>query len=300
LPKVVPTIRVAGVELGGTKALVTVGAGPIDALAPVRISTSDPAETLDAVVAALERFRAEGPFAAIGVASFGPIELRPERADYGRILSTPKLRWSGADVLGPLRRLGVPLALETDVNAAALGEGRWGAAAGLRDHAYITVGTGVGVGLVSGGAAVHGAGHPEGGHLGVVRAEGDQFPGACPFHGGCVEGMISGPALLARSGRPAEDMPADDPAWAYVADYLAQLCTAIVYLLAPGAIVLGGGVGRRPEILKEARRRLIGNIAGYLPRLQDEASATDLLRPAALENAGLMGALLLASAAAGA
>jgi fructokinase len=297
--KVLPTTRVAGVELGGTKALVTVGGGPLDALAPVRITTSDPARTLDAVVATLERFWTEGPFAAIGVASFGPIALGPESADYGKILATPKRGWSGADVLGPLRRFDVPLALETDVNAAALGEGRWGAAAGLRDHAYITVGTGVGVGIVSGGAAVHGAGHPEGGHLGVVRAEGDAFPGACPFHGACVEGMISGPALLARFGRPAEDIPAEDPAWGYVADYLAQLCAAIVYLLAPRAIVLGGGVGRRPEILKEARLRLIGDIAGYLPRLKDEAAAEDLLRPAALENAGLMGALYLAGAAAG-
>ena len=290
-------MTLAAVELGGTKVLVTTGAGPDDHTPIVRLATEAPNATLPALVRALEAAEtAHGPITAIGVASFGPIELDPAHAAYGRVLNTTKPGWAGADVVGALKaRFDVPVALETDVNAAALGEARWGAARGAASHAYITVGTGVGVGLVIDGQPVHGAGHPEGGHLTLRPRPGDDFPGVCRWHGRCVEGMISGPALQARTGRPGAEVAADDPVWAVVGGYLAQLCTAIVLLAAPERIVLGGGVGVRPELLAATRNALDAELGGYLPRLEGPEAIARLLVSAALPDAGLMGALHMAA-----
>lgn len=292
--------RTAGVELGGTKVLVTVGEGPHLHTTPVRLVTGAPEATLGAVTAALTRLRDEaGGFEAVGVAGFGPLELDPASPRYGHLLKTPKPGWEGADLLGPIRRaFDVPVALETDVNAAAVAEGLWGAARGLADHAYVTVGTGVGVGLVVGGRPVHGAGHPEAGHMLVRPSPGDDFAGACPWHGRCVEGLISGSALQTRLGVPGADIPADHPVWALCGDYLGQLCAALVLTAAPRRIVVGGGVGLRPELLDPARAGLLKALNGYLERLATPEQAQDLIRPAQLENAGLMGALHLAAEAA--
>lgn len=288
-------------ELGGTKVLVTVGEGPHGHAPPVRLATGAPEATLGAVVAALHRLRDEvGPFEAVGVAGFGPVELDPASPRHGHLLKTPKPGWEGADLLGPIRRaFDLPTALETDVNAAAVAEGLWGAAEGLDDHAYVTVGTGVGVGLVVGGRPVHGAGHPEAGHLRVRDAPGDDFPGACPWHGRCVEGLVSGFALEARLGAPGADIPADHPVWAFCGDYLGQLFAALVLTAAPRRIVVGGGVGLRPELLEAARAGLLAALNGYLERVSTPEQARDLVTPARLENAGLMGALHLAAVAAG-
>lgn len=290
-------VTVAAVELGGTKVLVTTGRGPADHTAIVRLATGAPATTLPAVVRALEAAEAAtGPLAAIGVASFGPLQLDPASPDYGRLLATPKPGWTGADLIGALRaRFDVPIALETDVNAAALGEGRWGPARGADTYAYVTVGTGVGVGVVVAGRPLHGAGHPEGGHMRLRPRPGDAFPGVCPWHGRCVEGMISGPALQARLGRPGADAAADDPVWAAAGEDLAQLCAALVLLLAPQCIVVGGGVGARPELLAAARRALPAELNGYLARVDGPEAIARLLVPAALPQAGLMGALHLAA-----
>jgi len=291
--------RVAAVELGGTKVLVTVGTSAEQHAQPIRLTTSAPASTLHAIVAALESFRQQGQtFAAIGVASFGPIHLDPQATLYGRLGNTPKPGWAGANVLAPLRdAFDLPIVLETDVNAAALGEAGYAAAA-CRDYAYITVGTGVGVGVIARGQPIHGAGHPEAGHMLVRQRRDDLFPGVCFAHGGCVEGLISGPALEARLGAPASNLGRDHAYWDLSGDYLAQLCMALVLTTAPERIVLGGGVGSRPELLDAARRHLGRHLNGYIDRYQTQADIDALLTPAVLEHSGLIGALGLAQIAA--
>jgi len=290
---------VAAVEIGGSKVLVTVGTDAERHAQPMRLTTSTPEPTLQAVVAALKSFRQQGhTFGAIGVASFGPIHLDPHGALCGRLGATPKPGWAGADVLAPLRdAFDAPLVLETDVNAAALGEGPY-AAAGCSDYAYITVGTGVGVGVVVRGQPLHGVGHPEAGHILVRQRRDDPFAGVCFAHGACVEGLISGPALEARLGAPASNLGPDHPYWDLSGDYLAQLCMALVLTTAPARIVLGGGVGSRPELLNAARKHLARHLNGYIDRYQTQADIDALLVPAVLEHSGLMGALGLAQIAA--
>ncbi len=290
---------VAAIELGGTHALVSAGRGPDDMAAVRRLPTTTPEETVGAIVSALQALHDEGwAFKALGVACFGPVGVSPARKSYGRILATPKPRWSDADLRGPLSAVGVPAVFETDVNAAAVGEGMHGAARGLSDFAYVTCGTGVGVGLCVSGSPVHGRMHPEGGHLRVARVPGDQFPGACPWHVDCVEGMICGPALAARTGADPAHVAADDPVWALAGAYLGQLLANLALLTSPQRIIVGGGVGSRPELLAAARSALSTSLAGYLDQ-EEPIDAERFVVPAALPHSGLVGALVLAERALG-
>ncbi|MES2861412.1 MAG: ROK family protein [Pseudomonadota bacterium] len=290
------TPLVAGVELGGTKCILVLGTGPGDIRAEARIATTTPVETLDAIDEVLRRWQAKHGFQAVGVASFGPIELDPASPDHGRIVNTPKPGWSGANVLGRARRWGVPIGFDTDVNAAAFAEGRWGGALGLSSFAYVTVGTGIGVGAVVEGRSIRGLGHMEAGHLRVGRLAGGDFAGVCPFHGDCVEGLASGPAIAARAGFPAETLTRSDPAWDEPVFALAGLFHNLVLSVAPERILLGGGIGMgQPHLLPRIRAALLDSLAGYAqaPRIAAGIDAF-LVNPALGHRAGPMGAMALA------
>jgi len=296
----VTVARWGAVEAGGTKIVCLVGSDPDRIVAQTRIPTGTPARTLAEVVAFFRAAADEhGPLDAIGIASFGPLELRRAHPRYGCITTTPKPGWAGVDLVGPLRSaFGVPVGFDTDVNGAALGEGRWGAAQDVDTFVYLTVGTGVGGGAVIDGSVAHGLGHPEMGHLSVPRRPGDDFPGSCPFHADCLEGMAGGAAIAARWGRPAERLDGDDlrRAVELEAAYLAAGLRNIVYTLAPQRIVIGGSVSALPGLFSLIRARLAETLAGY-PALP-EHSAEDFVTPAALGAlAGPAGALVLAESA---
>jgi fructokinase len=258
----------AGVELGGTKCVCMIGTGPQDIRTRVSIPTgSDPDATLARIETALrDGISAHGPIAALGIASFGPIDLARCSKTYGSITSTAKPGWRNTPITARLAQaFRVPVGFDTDVNGAALAEGRWGAAQDLTDFAYVTVGTGIGVGLVVGGRPACGFTHSELGHIRVARYPGDDWPGACVFHGDCVEGLASGTAISARAGMAAHGLPADSQDWKYVAHALAQLLHTLVLATAPRRIMIGGGVAEgRPELLREVRQQLVKSLNGYL------------------------------------
>ncbi|HKT76167.1 MAG TPA: ROK family protein [Sphingobium sp.] len=279
---------VAGVELGGTKCICILGTGPQDVRACVEIATTSPAETLDAVARVLAGWR----FDALGLASFGPLALDPGSPRFGSIVSTPKPGWSDVDIVHLAQ--GRPFALDTDVNAAALAEGRWGAAQGLTSWAYITVGTGIGVGSIVAGDPLRGLGHSEAGHMRLPRDPADDFPGICPFHGDCLEGMANGPAIAARAGRKGQEIAADDPLWGFVAGQLAALCHNLLLTTLPQRILIGGGVAiGQAQLLPMLRQRLRASLGGY--GITQGLDLDDVVRlPALGSHAGPMGALALA------
>ncbi len=290
-----------GVEAGGTKFVCVTGTSAEDIVSEARFPTRAPEETLAAAVSFFSEFVSSGgPLDAVGVASFGPVELRSSNPEYGFIRSTPKPGWSHTDVAGRFHReLGLPIGFDTDVNGAALGEGRAGAARGLNTFVYMTVGTGIGAGAVVNGEVAHGLVHAEMGHVVVPRLPGDDYPGGCDFHGDCLEGMAAGPALAARWGRPAEELGGAELAGAVelAAFYLAAGLRNVVYTIAPERIVLGGGVSQMPGLLPRVGARLQETLAGYPGLAEHEAS--DFVVGAALGGrAGATGALVLAETAA--
>jgi fructokinase len=290
---VVDALTYAGVELGGTKCVAILARSPDEIIVRETVPTTLPDETLGRLEQILSQWRSSHSFAALGIGSFGPLDLDPASPAYGQITSTPKPGWRGADVLGRLQRAArVPTAFDTDVNGAALAEMRWGAGQGFCDFAYITVGTGVGVGLIVNGKPTRGFAHCELGHIRVARLPGDDFAGSCPFHGDCVEGLAAGPSLKARGAEQGQGLAIDDPAWKSVAWTIAQLCHAIVCAAAPRVIAIGGGVvGNQPHLLERIEHMLVESLNGYV---ELPPGGSYVRAPALGDNAGPLGSIALA------
>ena len=276
---------VGAIEAGGTKWLCAVGAGPDDLVATETIPTTTPDETIGR---ALAFFRRQGPIEAVGIGCFGPVDLRPGSPAWGSITTTPKPGWTDTDVAGVVGvELGVPVAFDTDVDAAALGEHRWGAAQGLDTFCYVTVGTGIGGGAIAGGAVVHGLVHPEFGHMRIPHdLVADPFGGLCPYHGDCWEGLAAGPAIEARWGRPPRELVDVEAVWRLEARYVALGLVNVVAVLSPERIVLGGGVMGVPGLLPLVQAEVDDLLAGYV--------ATEIVPPALGPLSGVLGAFVLA------
>ena len=275
------------IEAGGKKFVCAVGTGPQD-LDLCEVPTTTPAETIGRVT---EFFRRR-PLQAIGIGSFGPIDLNPKSPTFGYITSTPKTAWRQVDFVGAIREaLNVPVAFETDVNAAAFGECRWGAARGLDTFLYLTIGTGIGGGAMVNGGLLHGRMHPEMGHIRIPHDwKADPYGGGCPFHGDCIEGLASGPAMEARWGVKASGLPPDHPAWDLESHYLALGLVSWICTLSPQRIILGGGVMRRAHLFPLIGSKVKALLNGYL-------DAPEIVPPELGSRAGVLGALALAQAA---
>jgi fructokinase len=285
-----------GIETGGSKWECAVGTGPDDLKASETIPTTTPVETIGRAVAFFER---EGPVDAIGIGSFGPVDGRLSSPSWGHITTTPKPGWANTDV-GPEvhRRLSVPVAFDTDVNAAALGEQRWGAAQGLDTFCYITIGTGIGGGGLVNGAPLHGLLHPEFGHLRIPHdVTADPFAGVCPYHGDCWEGLASGPAIAARWGKAPQELVEVEAVWELEARYLALGLVSVISILSPQRIVIGGGVMNVPGLFPLVHREVVEIVDGYLDTPALNADIADYIVPPALgRRSGVLGAIALAQA----
>jgi len=287
-----------GIEAGGTKFVCAVGSGPDDLRAESRLATTSPAETIGR---AIEFFQAQrdklGPLAAVGIASFGPIDPAPGSPTFGQITSTPKPGWANTDFGGAVgRALGVPIGFDTDVNVAALGEWRWGAGRGVENLVYLTIGTGIGGGGLVNGKLMHGLVHPEMGHIRIPHDwKLDPYAGHCPFHGDCFEGLASGPAMAKRWKRPAEKLPADHPAWALEAHYLALALVNLICTLSPERIILGGGVISNDRLLPMVRAGVQQLLNNYVQSPALLVSIDEYIVAPGLGNrSGVLGAIALA------
>jgi fructokinase len=282
-----------GIEAGGTKWVCAIGTGPDDLRDLVTFPTTTPEET---IARAAAFFANDGSVTAVGIGSFGPIDIRRNSPTWGHITTTPKAGWAHTDLARSLAKaLDRPVAFDTDVNAAALGERRWGAAVGLDTFCYITVGTGIGGGGMTNGKLMHGLLHPELGHMRIPHDRGrDPFAGICPYHGDCLEGLASGEALRARWGRAAEDS-VDEHVWELEAEYLALGLVNVICVLSPERIVIGGGVMNQPQLLARVRTKVRQLLAGYIdaPGL-DGPLDEYLVAPALGARAGVLGSLELA------
>ena len=291
-----------GIEAGGTKFVCAVGTGPDDLRAEERFPTTTPAESIGRAVEFFRRWQENDSLAAVGIASFGPVDPDPGSPTFGYVTTTPKQGWAHTDFAGSVHRaLHVPVGFDTDVNVAALGEHRWGAAQGLDTFVYLTIGTGIGGGGMVNGKLIHGLVHPEMGHVRIPHdRERDPFPGACPYHGDCLEGLASGPALEARWGQRGETLPADHPAWMLEAEYLALGLVNIICVLSPQRIVMGGGVMEQRHLFPLVRGRVRDLLNGYLQVAEILERIDETIVPPGLGNrSGVLGALALAQQAAG-
>jgi fructokinase len=289
-----------GIEAGGTKFVCAVAGDDGELLAEIDFATRSPDHTIGQ---AIEFFQQQGrPLAAIGISSFGPVDLRAASPTFGYITTTPKPGWANTDIAGRIHRaFDIPVGFDTDVNGAALGEHHWGVAQGLDTFVYLTIGTGLGGGGMVNGKLLHGLIHPEIGHMRIPHnLDQDPFAGVCPFHGDCLEGLAAGPAIEARWGQPAETLPADHPAWELEANYLALGLVNLMCVLSPQRIILGGGVMQRAHLFPLIRIRVQGLLNDYLKAPIIRENIDDYILPPGLgQRAGVRGAIALAQQAAG-
>jgi len=285
-------VLIGAVEAGGTKFVCGIGNERGEVLERVSFPTEQPETTLAKVV----DFFKDKQVAAIGVGSFGPIDIDRGSARYGYVTTTPKPGWTNYPVLPELQKaLGVPFGWDTDVNAAALGEATWGAAQGLDSCLYYTIGTGVGVGVYAEGRMVHGLVHPEGGHVLTRRHPADTYEGKCPYHGDCLEGMAAGPAIEGRWKVKGSELPADHPAWEMEAFYIGQALISAILLLSPKKIILGGGVMHQLQLFPLIREQVRSGLRGYVASSALEEGGIDgyIVPPGLGDNAGLCGSIAL-------
>lgn len=290
-----------GIEAGGTKFVCAVGTGPDDMRAEVRFPTKKPEET---ILRAVDFFREQaakwGELTAVGIASFGPLDPNPASPKFGTITTTPKPGWADTDLAGAVKEaLDVPVGFDTDVNGAALGEWRWGAAQGLDTFVYLTIGTGVGGGAMVNGKMLHGLVHPEMGHVKLPHDwNRDPFEGRCPYHGDCLEGMAAGPAISERWGKPAYELPPDHPAWELEAHYLAIALQGFICILSPQRIIMGGGVMEQPQLFALLREKVQEYLNGYVQHavILDEIDRY-IVPPGLGKQAGVLGAIALGQTA---
>ena len=293
-----PNPSFAAIEAGGTKWRIAVGAG-FKQSSRIEIETREPDETLDEVLAFIEcEVELQGPLAGLGIGSFGPLGIDPSMPDYGVIGRTPKPNWKDVDLKAIARRLDVPYQIDTDVNVAALGE--LDARAPLQGKLiYVTVGTGIGGGVAERGIISSGIDHPEMGHVPVRRVAGDDYPGCCPFHRDCLEGLASGPAIEARWGADLSALGSDHEGLPLIANYLGQLVVSLTLVMAPRKIIIGGGVSQAPGLLDQIQQEAHRQLGGYLSRYDELDSLISLVQgPMLGSNSGLHGAFLLAHQAA--
>ena len=288
---------IGGIEAGGTKFVCSVGTGPDDLREESRFPTTTPQETLGRTIAFFQEQEAKyGALDAIGVAAFGPLDPDPQSPTFGYITSTPKPGWANADFVGALRaEFDLPVGFDTDVNGAALSEGKWGAAQGLDTFVYLTIGTGVGGGAMVNGRLLHGLVHPEMGHIRLSHDwQEDPYAGKCPYHGDCLEGMAAGPAIEERWGLKGQELEPDHPAWDLEATYLAQALQSLTVVLSPQRIIMGGGVMDVPGLIEKVRTNTVNYLNGYVQHPSITNNIIEFIVSPLLGNkAGVLGAIAL-------
>ncbi len=278
-------------EAGGTKMVCAIGDETGKIYEQISIPTITPEETIPRIV---EYFKTR-EIAALGVACFGPIDVKAGSDTYGYILNTPKIPWRNYDILGSLKEaLGLPMGFDTDVNGSLLGEMTWGNAKGLTDVVYITIGTGVGAGILSGGNLVHGMLHSEAGHMKLVPVPGDKYPGRCPSHGNCLEGMAAGPAVEERWGMKGKDLVDRPEVWELEADYIAQAIMNMIMILSPQRFILGGGIMHQEQLFPLIRRKVTGLVNGYISTKELEDMDTYIVPAGCKDDQGILGCICLA------
>jgi fructokinase len=288
------SILYGGIEAGGTKFVCAVGTGPDDLRAETQIPTTTPAETIEHVIAFFRKYQEQEPLSAIGIGSFGPVDLNKSSPTFGYITTTPKQGWSYTNLIGTIgHALGIPVYLDTDVNAAALGQHLWGAARGLDTFIYLTIGTGIGGGGMVNGQLIHGLVHPEMGHIRIPHDwKADPFAGSCPYHGDCLEGLASAPAMKLRWGTPPEDLQADHPAWDLEAQYLALGIASFICTLSPQRVIVGGGITEQPRLIPLVREEVQVLLNGYIlaPQIMEDIE-NYIVPPNFGKQCGVLGAI---------
>lgn len=278
--------KIGALEAGGTKMVLAVVNENGEILDRQSIPTLTPEETMPKITEYFKAHQVE----AVGVACFGPVDVKKNSPTYGHILLTPKLAWRGYDIIGYMdKELHVPLYLDTDVNGSAIGESKWGAAKDVDSCVYITIGTGIGIGVIVDGKPLHGALHPEGGHILMRQKAGDTYKGKCPTHGTCFEGMAAGPALEEHWGKPARELADVDEVWETESYYIAQAIMTYILVLSPKKIILGGGVMKQTQLFPLIRKKVVEMLNGYISIPEIEDIDNYIVAPGLVDDQGILG-----------